>query len=594
MAGRNLSESVMVRLKRIHGMIEIENPDASVTFHPNDFDKTYNAIITKCSELYPDYVLTAMELRDIDFQLNEIYKDYVEDRNKHKISDAEHLVYLAESHIKEQFRDHTGAFQVVIEKDGHDEMLKLGSDEFDRYLSKLFYESETKNKVVSTASINNAKRLIESFTDKTKMLHTRIAEIDDAIYYDLNNEGWQCVKITKDGWDIIPSPMIFFRAGLDRKQAQPKLLSYKVPNQKVQSRRYIREIIDKFYIKEDYQKTIAEVYLISLFIPDIAHPLLLPNGPRGSGKTLISRSLRLMVDPRAENESLVERLPRDEKDRRVAIYHSYFPCFDNESHLSDELMDELCTWVTGTSITVRELYTTDEMRTFAAKRAIGITGINIPITNSDALNRAFILDMESIPDGFDGTYESKLIGENRFIDEIRQSLPDILAYILDVLVQALRKFDEIESQIKPNHRLADFVIWGEVISRVIGNQENEFLKAWRKNTHQQNVNVLQNNPLAGLLIDYVFNQHDQIEFRIEPAQLFVNLRSYAIGKQIDIVHGKWFPQNAEWLSRKIRTLKEDFKAANILVDPDIREYQKRWIYFKKITTYNASIDEYKN
>lgn len=121
-----------------------------------------------------------------------------------------------------------------------------------------------------------------------------------------------------------------------------------------------------------------------------------------------------------------------------------------------------------------------------------------------------------------------------------------------------------------------------------------FLKLREKILISKNVNVLQNNPLAGLLTDYVFNQHDQIEFQIEPTQLFVNLRSYAIGKQIDIIHGRWFPQNAEWLSRKIRTLKEDFKAANILVDPDIREYQKRWIYFKKITTHNASIDEYKN
>ena len=274
------------------------------------------------------------------------------------------------------------------------------------------------------------------------------------------------------------------------------------------------------------------------------------------------------------------------------MYHSYFSCFDNESHLDQDLMDELCTWVTGISMTVRELYTTDEIRTFAAKRPIGITGINVPITNSDALNRAFIVDMDSIPDGSDGASESKLIGENKFINEIRQSLPDILAYICNVLVKALNKYDEIENQIKPNHRLADFVVCGEAISRALGNKENEFLEAWNRNTHQQNVNIIQNNPLAGLLIDYVLNYYDQIEFQIEPMQLFVNLKRYATDKQIDIVHAKWFPQNVEWLSRKIRILKEDLKAANILVDPDLRKDQKRWIYFKKIRTHNASIDRY--
>jgi energy-coupling factor transporter ATP-binding protein EcfA2 len=188
--------------------------------------------------------------------------------------------------------------------------------------------------------------------------------------------------------------------------------------------------------------------------------MFLPTGPAGSGKTLLLKSMRQIVDPRSPHESLVERLPRDEKDRRLSIYNSYFPCFDNESHLDRDLMDELCMWVTGYSGSFRELYTTDQMRTFAAKRAIAITGINIPVTNSDALNRAFIGDMEIIPNGSDGNSESKLIAENEFIDGIKKSIPDMLAYIFDVLVKALNIYDEVKAQIKPNHRLADFVIWG--------------------------------------------------------------------------------------------------------------------------------------
>src|SRR5918994_128489 len=116
MANENFSESIRVRLIRTRNLIEFEDLDVSVTFHPNDFDKTYGAIISKFKELYPDYVLTQIELRDIDVQLNEIYRDYDKDRDKHKISDAEHLVYLAKSQIKEQFRDQTGAFYAVIEK----------------------------------------------------------------------------------------------------------------------------------------------------------------------------------------------------------------------------------------------------------------------------------------------------------------------------------------------------------------------------------------------------------------------------------------------------------------------------------------------
>ena len=167
------SDTIRVRLKRTRYLIEIENPDVSVTFHPNDIDKTHHAIISKCNELYSDYSLTDMQLRDIDAQLTEIYNDYSEERDKHIISDADHLVYLAKSQFKEQFKDQTGAFYAVIEKDDHDETLKIGSTEFDRYLSRLFYESEVKNKVISTYTINNSKRLLESFTNKTKTLYHR-------------------------------------------------------------------------------------------------------------------------------------------------------------------------------------------------------------------------------------------------------------------------------------------------------------------------------------------------------------------------------------------------------------------------------------
>jgi hypothetical protein len=566
------SESVAVRLKRNRYLIEIESPDATVTFHPLDFDKTYKAIISKCAELYLGYKFSDIELRDIDFQLNEIYKDYTEERDKHRVTDAEHLVYLARSQIKQQFRDQTGGFYAVIERNGHDDLLKMSSEEFNRYLSRLYFDSETKNKVITRVTINNAKRLLESFTTDIRTLYNRIAKIGDSIYYDLNNEERQCVKIT-------------------REQVQPRLPFAEIaPTDR--NRRWVRDLVDKFFIKYDFQRIIAEIYIMSLFIPDISHPIILPTGPRASGKTLFLRSIRQIVDPRAPIESLVERLPRDDKDRRVSILNSYFACFDNESHLSPGLMDELCTWVTGFSMSVRELYTTDEMRTFSAKRAPGITGINIPITNSDALNRAFIVDMESIPDGFDENSESKLIAENKFIEEIKRLIPGKLAYIFDVLVKALERYDEVERQIKPNHRLADFVIWGETISRVIGNKDNEFLEAWYQNVQQQNINVIQNNPLAGLLIDYVFNYHyDQIVIQIEPTQLYLDLRTRSDEKKLDINRAQWFPQSPEWLTRKIQELTEDLKAANILVEVG-RTSNRRWIRFKKILTPNTSIDRY--
>ena len=215
------SEYRAVRLKRIGYLIVIVDPDVSVTFHPIDIDKTYNAIISKCSELYPWHQLTETDLKDIDIQLTEIYSDYVEDRDKRRVSDAEHLVYLAKSQIKQQFKDQTNAFYAVIERDGHNEILNMNTEEFNRYLSKLYYDTE--NRVISKNIINNSKRLLESFTTETRTLYNRIAKIGDTIYYDLNNEQRQCIKITKDGWEIAENSILFLSGDPNREQVQPRL-----------------------------------------------------------------------------------------------------------------------------------------------------------------------------------------------------------------------------------------------------------------------------------------------------------------------------------------------------------------------------------
>jgi hypothetical protein len=122
------------------------------------------------------------------------------------------------------------------------------------------------------------------------------------------------------------------------------------------------------------------------------------------------RIKKLIVDPRDMLDALVEKLPRDDRDRRVAIYDNYISYYDNESMLSYEQMDELCMWVTGFSKTIRILNTTDERRTYSGKRIIGINGINIPISNSDILNRCFISEFNTISDGMDGK-DSKIISE---------------------------------------------------------------------------------------------------------------------------------------------------------------------------------------
>jgi energy-coupling factor transporter ATP-binding protein EcfA2 len=570
-------------------LIIIGGLNCSVTFYPNDKDKTFNTLINKLKELGSD--VSDHERMNIDVQLTNIYKEYYQQRAENKISDAQHLVNLAAAEIKDQFTDETGAFYVIIDRDGHKELLNMDYQKFDLFMSSIFYNSG--NKILSKDTLNNAKRLLKSFSKQKRFLFNRVARIDDTLYYDLNDDQWQCVKITKEGWEVTENPGIFRRISADRSQVIPFGTTDNT------SRSVKKEIFDKSTIKNDYQKLIAEVYVISLFISDIAHPMIIPIGPKGSGKSLLLRLIALIVDPRDKDEALVQRLPRDQKDRRVNIFNNYISYFDNETTLNTDEMDELCTWVTGYSGTVRVLHTTDESRTYSGKRPIGINGINIPVVNSDILSRSFVLEMQKVDDGSDGLTESQLIPENEIIHRIRNIMPETLGHIFDTLVKALRKYDEVRKEIKPNHRLADFVIWGETISRVLGNKNNEFLEAWKSNVKNQNLILINNNTLAQLVIGYVFNHRVEIDFEIEPQELLRDLRIYAVNHQID--YDKYLPQNPSWLSRNINSICNDLVEAGLIIDPDIRREHKRFIGFKKINknlpterTQNSGLKAYYN
>jgi hypothetical protein len=82
---RSSLTQIEVEIKRIGHIIEILGTGASVNFHPDDKEKTLNALIAKGVELQPDLDSDQMEMnyfkRSIEIQLTAIYADYEEGKN---------------------------------------------------------------------------------------------------------------------------------------------------------------------------------------------------------------------------------------------------------------------------------------------------------------------------------------------------------------------------------------------------------------------------------------------------------------------------------------------------------------------------------
>ena len=84
-------------------------------------------------------------------------------------------------------------------------------------------------------------------------------------------------------------------------------------------------------------------------------------------------------------------------------------------------------------------------------------------------------------------------------------LPDILGWIFDLLVKVLRYKKENPEKIKLQEypRMADFAEFGEIISRCIGYQDGEFMKAYFENIDIQNEEVIESSLVAKTILEFM-------------------------------------------------------------------------------------------
>jgi len=557
-------------LKRIGHVVVVEDLGVGVTFHPNNRDLTFNMLLHKLKDYGDDVTgndqASVNERHNLDKQLEGIYTVWNAELVNRKVSEQEELATYVLGFVKHRFRDDEGKYYAVISKENHLETLDMESEDFKAFVSRVAYDfmNDSSKKIPSNDKRDLAIRHIKDYTDERRTLYNRTAFVDGAIYFDLHNKQWQAVKIDKEGWSVVENPLIFRRIN-----DNPKKYSAPIPKKTYDpNRAYIRELIDASTIKYEHQKLLCEVYNIVLFIEHVIHPMLVPYGAKGSGKSSIMRIIKMIADPVADYKAALDTLPTDERDRHVNIFYSHVIFFDNVTGLNYEQMDELCRWVTGAKRTFRVLHTTDERREYAGIRALGLNGVNLPVSRSDILDRCFIVEMERRQDATstDGK-KLKMVDEATFYSNLQKQLPEILGYVFDILSKALQLYETQAVDIDPGNRFAGFITWGELISRALGYPPGLFMMAWNMNEETQKLAVISNNTFADLLVQYTFRYHmEQRMIEKEPNELLKELRVFAESLGLDYHGDKGLPKNAVWLSRQIKEIETDLVIAGIIVD----------------------------
>lgn len=397
-------------------------------------------------------------------------------------SQADTLVRIASGHYL--FHDLTGNAYAKYRNTNHSEIWPVHSRSYREWLAYHFYNQE--NKVPNTSAMSDALTTISGkarFAGPMHDLKVRVAWHSGSIWYDLADDRWRAVRIDRDGWQIVDEPPVLFRR-----------YSHMLPQIEPARGGDASRIFDFLRLPDDNLDCLFITWLISCFVPDIPHPILIPYGPFGSGKTVQCRFIKSLVDPSAiptlsfagDRVQLVQQLA-----------HHYCAMYDNIHHISTETSDLLCRAVTGEGFTKRQLYSDDDDVLYQFQRVIGINGLELMAERADLLDRAILLECEPIPD-------DKRLTETELWQKFNEAKTEILGGIFDTLWLALGILDGIKLHSLP--RMADWMRWGCAIAEAQSYGKTTFLQGYAKAHRHQSLEALKANLVTEALMAYMESQ----------------------------------------------------------------------------------------
>ena len=326
-----------------------------------------------------------------------IDKQFETSKNNKKEEEIDILSLIKDNSV-EIFVDQFNKPYIAIKIKEHIEILGLDSQRFKNWLFRFFYENTGD---LSSEQVENTIKVLKSeaeFNENRKRLELRVAKLatdDFTFYYDLTNSNWNAVKITTGGWSIENKPPILFRRYPNQLSQTIPILSFYPSSLTIDNKD--DTIFDKFIgilnVKDDDNKLLLKCYILSLFIPGIAKPILMLHGEQGSAKTTLQELIKMLVDP-----SIVRTLtfPRDINELVQQLSHNYIAYYENLSSIKEWISDAFCRAVTGSGFSKRQLYTDDEDIIYFFQRCVGFNGINLVATKADLLDRGIIIQLERI------------------------------------------------------------------------------------------------------------------------------------------------------------------------------------------------------
>ena len=440
---------------------------------------------------------------------------------------------------------------------GHQELLELDSIGAKRWLINSYYaetgDAPKSESVKQALSVLDARARFEGEKIDPGLRVT--GDKDKNIWYDLANDSWQAVKITKDGWSVEDSPPPLFRRRANTAaQITPERTD----------KGNINLLLDFVNIEDPNEQQLFQVGIVLSFIPDIPHEVDIFTGDHGSAKSTAMRVKRKIVDP-ARME--LHMLPKDKQDLGLILMSNWAPAFDNLDGMPSDISDTLCQGSTGGGTSKRALYTNSDEIIYNFKRCISLNGINDPATRADLLDRGIFFNLKRID-------ETEYKTEETFWNEFEIARPKIMGSIFSIMSEAMGTQPDVKLERLP--RMADMAVWGYAIAEAItpgGGQT--YMEALKANREGGNEEALRSSPVSMAIIAMMKGKETWGPGTA--AKLLEVLDLVCYKERIDTTAKTW-PKSASSLTKKIKVVRVNLLNSGLEVIEEYDQHEKNTKY----------------
>jgi putative DNA primase/helicase len=352
----------------------------------------------------------------------------------------------------------------------------------------------------------NAAEAIAIGRGKRHHAFIRVAEHQGRTYLDLCDDRWRVVECSKNGWAVIDNaPVKFVR--------REGMLPLPTPEHVTEQTSGIEELRGFFGNLSHQHFALVIAWLMSCLRDTGVFPVLMVHGESGSGKTMLTRLVMDLIDPRDEKALSI---PKDDRALIVFAKQTWLIGFENVSHIPAWFSDALCRLASGDAFVAVKLYTDDELAIHKAKRPVIANGIPRLAEREDLASRTLSINLPP--------FTSDRLTEPEVFDKWQRARPRILAGLLDGVCCALRNVDGVTLPEEP--RLIGALKWATAAEANFGFDDGAIFAAYQTSARESVQAAFEADVVAIALTGFIRSTATRA-WEGSPSELFGALNAFA-------------------------------------------------------------------